>query len=139
MHKLAEIIFDQNLELIPNFIDDNPPENTRADVWYIGKSIELMAQADYFICFDTALVNDVFKGCEIERQVADAYGIEMHAIRDKIMEMHILGDIAGIAMKIDHSETGYEWSEGLTLENNEPLNVNPYQPIPIMYNHNDVR
>ena len=107
MHKFAEIIFDQELELIPNFIEDDPPANTKPDVWYIGKSIEMMAEADYFICFDTVLVNDVFKGCEIEKQVATTYGIEMYCIRDKMLEMHILGDIASIAMKVDHSEIPY--------------------------------
>ena len=27
MHKIAEIIFDQELEVIPTYIEDNPPEN----------------------------------------------------------------------------------------------------------------
>ena len=27
MHKIAEIIFDQELEVIPTYINDNPPEN----------------------------------------------------------------------------------------------------------------
>lgn len=134
MHKLAEIIFDQRLELLNTFIEDAPPENTNSSVWYLGKSIQLMAEADYFICFDTSLVNDVFKGCEIEKEVAAAYGIETFHIRDKIMELHILRDLAEVAMKVEHSESGYAWSEGLTLEDNGPVHIFP--PLSITYNSN---
>lgn len=49
MHKLAEIIFDQKLEVIPTYIEDNPPESSNQGIWYLGKSIELLADADYFI------------------------------------------------------------------------------------------
>lgn len=42
MHKLAEIIFDQELEVIPTYIEDNPPENTNQAIWYLGKSIQLL-------------------------------------------------------------------------------------------------
>ena len=133
MHKLAEIVFDQDLELIPNYIDDDSPENTNPAIWYLGKSIEMIAGADYFICFDTSLVNDVFKGCELERQVADTYGIKSFCIRDKIMEMYILGDIAGIAMKIEHSETQY-WCDGLP---GYDLPIQPYTTTPVLYNGNE--
>lgn len=72
MHKMAEIIFDQELEVIPTYIEDTPPENNHQAVWYLGKSIEMLAGADYFIgieCYGH------FKGCEIERFVARDYGI----------------------------------------------------------------
>ena len=49
MHKIAEIIFDQELEVIPTYINDNPPENNHEAIWYLGKSIELLAQADFYI------------------------------------------------------------------------------------------
>lgn len=72
MHKIAEIMFDQELEVIPTFIEDNPPENTKQPVWYLGKSIELMAEADYFIGIEW---NEYFKGCNAERSIASDYGI----------------------------------------------------------------
>ena len=72
MHKIAEIIFDQELEVIPTYIEDNPPENNNRAVWYLGKSIELLAQADFFIGVEWC---DFYKGCKVERSVANEYGI----------------------------------------------------------------
>lgn len=73
MHKMAEIIFDQELEVIPTYIEDNPPENNNQSVWYLGKSIQLLAEADFFIGID---YSNYFKGCEIENIVARSYGIK---------------------------------------------------------------
>lgn len=72
MHKMAEIIFDQELEVIPTYIEDNPPENSQRCVWYLGKSILLLSEADYFIGVEW---NDVFRGCNIENEIARSYGI----------------------------------------------------------------
>lgn len=72
MHKMAEIIFDQKLEVIPTYIDHNPPENTNAAVWYLGESIKKLSEADYFIGIE---YSEFFKGCEIENKVAMSYGI----------------------------------------------------------------
>lgn len=72
MHKIAEIMFDQELEVIPTFIEDNPPENSKQAVWYLGKSIELMAEADYFIGVEW---DGFYKGCSAERSIACDYGI----------------------------------------------------------------
>ena len=72
MHKMAEIIFDQELELIQTYIEDTPPEDAQQAVWYLGKSIELMAGADYFIGIQ---YTEYFKGCNCEAQVARTYGI----------------------------------------------------------------
>ncbi len=72
MHKIAEIVFEQELEVIPSYIEDTPPENNNQAVWYLGKAIQLLAEADFFIGIDWS---DLFKGCGIERSVASAYGI----------------------------------------------------------------
>lgn len=72
MHKMAEIIFDQELEVIPTYIEDNPPKNNNRGIWYLGKSIQLLAEADFFIGVDW---NEFYKGCEIERTVAQKYEI----------------------------------------------------------------
>lgn len=91
MHKIAEIVFDQDLELIDTYIDENV-ECTNPGVWYLGKSIIKMADADYFICFDTTFVNTTFRGCEIEKEIAAAYDIPSCYITDKVIEMCILKD-----------------------------------------------
>lgn len=75
MHKLAEVVFDEELEVIPSYIEDNPPENSKQAVWYLGKSIQLMAEADYFIGID---YSEYFRGCAIERTVARDYGIRSY-------------------------------------------------------------
>lgn len=72
MHRIAEIMFDQELEVIPSYIEDNPPENSNQAVWYLGKSIQLLSEADYFIGIEWC---DFYKGCEIERTVANRYDI----------------------------------------------------------------
>ena len=72
MHKIAEIVFDQPLEVIPTYIEHRPPENSNQAVWYLGKAIQLMSEADFFIGID---YNDFFKGCMIESDVARHYCI----------------------------------------------------------------
>ena len=72
MHKIAEIVFDQELEVIPTYIEDNPPENNNQAVWYLGKSIQMLAEADFFVGIE---YNDFFKGCFVENTVARNYGI----------------------------------------------------------------
>ncbi|MBO5025963.1 MAG: hypothetical protein J6C86_07470 [Bacteroidaceae bacterium] len=82
MHKIAEIIFDQELEVIPTYIEDNPPENNNQAIWYLGKSIQLLAEADYFIGVD---YSEFYKGCSVERTIARDYGI-----RSTIVEMNVV-------------------------------------------------
>lgn len=72
MHKIAEIVFDQELEVIPSYIEDRPPENSKQAVWYLGRAISLMAEADYFIGIGWS---DFWAGCAIEADVARRYHI----------------------------------------------------------------
>ena len=81
MHKIAEVIFEQELEVIPSYIEDNPPKDNNEAIWYLGKTIGLMAQADYFIGV-TYTCGD-FKGCDIEHSVAIDYGIPSYFIDDE--------------------------------------------------------
>lgn len=78
MHKIAEIIFDQELEVIPTYINDNPPENNHEAIWYLGKSIELLAQADFYIGVEYSYF---FKGCDIENDVARMYEIKRTMVK----------------------------------------------------------
>jgi hypothetical protein len=90
MHKIAEIMFDQELEVIPSYIEHKPPENSKAAIWYLGESIKKMAEADYFI--GVGVYNTRFSGCATESFVARHYGIPMH-----IVSIHdLMPDIAGI-------------------------------------------
>lgn len=72
MHKIAQVVWEQELEVIPTYIEDKPPENTKTELWYLGKSIQLLAEADYFIGID---FTNIFHGCDIESDTAFYYGI----------------------------------------------------------------
>ncbi len=72
MHKIAEIIFDQQLEVIDSFIEGNIPETNNQSVYYLGESIKKLSEADYFIGIG---YSEYFAGCEIEYLVAKKYGI----------------------------------------------------------------
>lgn len=72
MHKMAEIIFDQELEVIDSYIEGNVPETQHQAVYFLGQSISKMAEADFFIGID---YSDFFDGCYMEREIARKYGI----------------------------------------------------------------
>lgn len=81
MHKEAERIFGKELEVIPTYIEEDPPKEILGKtnihsrrIWYLGKSIELLAKADYFIgVSDSAR----FESCNFEKTIAEQYGIKI--------------------------------------------------------------
>lgn len=86
MHKLAELIYEEELEVIDSFIPGNAPDTRRVPVWYLGKSIQMMADADYFIGIHGTYD---FKGCHIEETIAAEYEIPSTFIHYK----HVVQDI----------------------------------------------
>lgn len=74
MHKIAEATVGEELEVIPSFIEDNPPKDSKEAVWYLGKSIQMLAEADYFVGTDAYYH---YAGCNIEDDVARKYCIPM--------------------------------------------------------------
>ena len=81
MHKIAETIFNKELEVIPSYIDDKPPKNSNEEIWYLGRSIQLMSEADYFI--GTHICGRQYGGCRIEFMVANDYNIPMLVIGEE--------------------------------------------------------
>ena len=81
MHRIAEAIFDQELEVIPSYIEHTPPETNNQAIWYLGESIKKLAEADYFIGVDSY----GFKGCYIELSVARNYDIPYYMIDQEIV------------------------------------------------------
>lgn len=77
MHKIAEIVFDEELKVIPSYVEDKPPKDSIEAIWYLGKSIEKLAEADFFIGIKW---QEFFKGCNIEREIAYNYGIKSFEI-----------------------------------------------------------
>ena len=97
MHKYAEIIFDQELEVIPTYIEDNPPDNSNQAIWYLGESIKKLAEADFFIGIE---YTDIFRGCSVESDVARQYGIRSTFVNYREM----MTDIVEIERKLWEAE-----------------------------------
>ena len=79
LHKIAEAVFNESLEVIPTYIEDSPPSCRTEGLWFLGKSIELLAQADYFIgiCGDNAFQ---YNGCTVEIDAAKLYGVPSYLV-----------------------------------------------------------
>ena len=71
----VEKTIGQPVELINSFIEDYPVEIGKSiPVWYLGKSIQFLSQAD-IAYFGGDWRNA--RGCKIEYEIASAYGINV--------------------------------------------------------------
>ena len=71
----AEKIIGEPVELINSFVEDCPEKNIKSiSAWYLGKSIEFLAQAD-IAYFGGDWRNA--RGCKIEYEIANAYEIKV--------------------------------------------------------------
>ena len=73
MHKIAEIVFGEELEVIDSYNEFDVPDCKNQAIRCLGKSIEKLAEADYFIGIN---YSEIFKGCRLENQIAHEYGIK---------------------------------------------------------------
>lgn len=77
MKKIVETLEGETLELIDSYIEDNPPKDGQEEIRYLGESLKKLSQADVFIGIDEIYV---WKGCRIETNTAEAYGIKTYII-----------------------------------------------------------
>lgn len=74
----AEKIVGEKLQMIESCLDitvaDNREEIRHDPVWYLGRSIQLLATADY-VYFADGWKNA--RGCKLEHAIAEAYGVEI--------------------------------------------------------------
>lgn len=76
MKKIAET-YEEELELIDSYVEGNPPKDNHQSVWYLGKSLEKLSEADIFI----GIEDDYnWSGCYIERQAASRYNIKAYHV-----------------------------------------------------------
>lgn len=77
MKEIAEVYEGEELELIDSYVKDNPPKDNHQSVWYLGKSLEKLSEADIFIG-----IEDDFdwSGCYIKRTTAHRYGIKSYRV-----------------------------------------------------------
>ena len=99
LHKLAEIMFGEKLEVLNSIVAEEAPECERQRIWYLGKSIEIMSQADYFIGIE---YYDMWPGCAVECRVARDYGIPVRIVN--IRDLNSLEDCIEIENKRWESE-----------------------------------
>lgn len=88
MHKIAEAMAEEPMECINSWIKEEPPADCRnAGVWYLGKSIQLLSNADYFIG-----VSDPWrwKGCMVEDMAAQEYGIKKFNVDSDVIAQDAL-------------------------------------------------
>ena len=94
MHRIAEAVFDQDLELINTFVSFEPPATKAIAIWNLGENIKKMATADYYI----GISNWTYTGCNIEREIAESYGITTYLVSLSVLgiseydEPHIYAD-----------------------------------------------
>lgn len=75
IRKRAEEVVGKKLQLIDSFIDECPGEiNKQVPVWYLGKSIQLLSEAD--VAYFGKGWNEA-RGCKIEHEIAMQYGIKV--------------------------------------------------------------
>jgi hypothetical protein len=64
--------YSVDIEFLDSFIRENPPECKNTAVWFLGKSIEVLANADLAYFAKGWYFN---RGCKSENRIAHAYEI----------------------------------------------------------------
>lgn len=74
MMAIAKIALEnEEIEFINTIVEDRPPYETNSQaVWYLGKSLELLSQADVLVCVDTPYWLHAY-GCESEKRIFQEY------------------------------------------------------------------
>lgn len=74
MKAIAKIALDnEEIEFINTLVEEQPPyETSNEAIWYLGKSIELLSQADVLVCVDTPYWLHAY-GCENEKRIFQDY------------------------------------------------------------------
>ena len=73
----ACVLHTNDIEFIDTWIYEDPPEYLEGDkigLWYLGKSLEKLTQADVVYC---AREWTSFRGCVIEHDAAKSYGLRV--------------------------------------------------------------
>ena len=87
MHKIAEIVFDQELDVIQCYRPVEAAEmDNQASIWCLGQSIQMMSEADYYIGVN-AFYDCDYPGCVIENNVAHNYGLRTYFVDSSILNL----------------------------------------------------
>ena len=94
MHRIAELTFGEELEVLETHIPPEAPDGANPSIWCLGRSIQKLAEADYFIGIG---YTDYFYGCRSESSIARDYGIP--CIYVDLYECAFLRDAVEIAKR----------------------------------------
>ena len=73
---VVEKLEKQGHEVVDTVIAETPPDSPHQALWYLGKSLELMAQCDC-VYFMGGWISA--RGCQLEFHAAKAYGLQIEA------------------------------------------------------------
>lgn len=62
------------VEVIDSFFTEDAPDGVNSGLWWLGKSLELLATADFAYFADGW---EEYRGCKIEHECAMQYGINI--------------------------------------------------------------
>ncbi len=103
LHKLAEEAFNQELEVIDSYIEDNPPKDSKQAVWFLGESLKKLSEADYFVGIDMNSSPINYNGCEIETDVAIKYQIPVYLVNAPIVLPDVIASGLSLSNQINIS------------------------------------
>lgn len=75
-------IYEKDIDIINTYIKDDAPDDSNVRLWYLGKTIELLAQADLVVF---AKNWEKARGCRVERECARIYHIPTIVLCDSDM------------------------------------------------------
>ena len=90
MHRIAEATFGEPLEMISSYISEDAPEAANKPIWYLGRSLQLLSEADFFIGITDARE---ISGCYVESQVAARYDIPTVLVEKR----HVAPDLVEVS------------------------------------------
>lgn len=82
IRSIKEDLFpNEEVEIVDNYFEDYPDSTVKnKPVWYLGKSIQKLSDADAIVIESNKALEA--RGCKLEYDVANAYGIPIYFLND---------------------------------------------------------
>lgn len=80
--RIAELYFDEEELLVTNtLVYKKPPEYIKNErIWYLSKSLEFLAEADYCVVANVYPYGDRFESCKMEETIINEIGIPKYKV-----------------------------------------------------------
>mgnify|MGYP003335761864 CR=1 FL=1 len=70
--RVAEAVFGEEVEIIDSLVAQDAPKDSNEAVYYLGKAISHMAEADVVV-FPNERILRMYKGCRVEADIVNMY------------------------------------------------------------------